>query len=128
MKVILDTSGWYGFVSKDDQFHDFAVNFLKSKPFFLIPYPVFEELAAILHHRRGKKDTVVALQELKNPNLSRTIYLNEKEDKEIWKLYKSVALKIDYVDASIIWLAKQQKVSIFTFDAHFKNLGLKLVP
>lgn len=128
MRVVLDTSGWYGFVSKDDEFNSLAVNFLKSKPIFLISYPVFEELAAVLHHRRGKKDTLDALQGLRNTNIYRIIYINETTDNEIWKLYKSKASKIDYVDASVVWLAKKAGLPIFTFDTHFKNLGLEVVP
>jgi predicted nucleic acid-binding protein len=128
MKVLLDTSAWYGFVSKDDQFHTRAVNYLKKDPFLLIPYPVLEELTAILHHRKGKRNTIIALQELRISNISKIIYLNEKEDKEIWKLYTSLTSKIDYVDASIIWLARKLTIPVFTFDKHFKNIGLKLVP
>lgn len=129
MKVIADTSAWYAFILKPDKFHQKAEEFIqKIQPSLLFTYPVLEELTSLLHHREGKKRAISSIEKIKNNPLFQIVYLTSNEEKEIWNIYKKTERVIDYVDASIIWLAKQQKIPIFTFDAHFKNLGLKLVP
>lgn len=128
MRAILDTSGWYAYILEADEFHRKAVEFVKRKPKLTLPYPVLEELIALLHHREGKKKTTAALDALRRLSDIELVFLGNEEEKQIWKLYKKTANKINYVDASIIWLAKRMDLPIFSFDAHFKKLNLQLVP
>ena len=128
MKAILDTSGWYAYILEADEFHKQAVEFVKKKPKLAMPYPVLEELIALLHHREGKKNTIAALEALRNLSDTEVVFIGYEEEKQIWGLYKKAGSKIDYVDASIIWLAKKLDLPVFSFDAHFKKLGLAFVP
>ncbi len=128
MKAVADTSAWYAFVLKPDRFHEKAEEFIKIKPSLLFPYPVLEELAALIHHREGKKITINDIEKIRNHPLFQVVYLTISEEKEVWDIYKTTESKIDYIDASVVWLAKKAALPIFTFDTHFKKLGLKIVP
>ncbi|MBI2009865.1 MAG: PIN domain-containing protein [Candidatus Chisholmbacteria bacterium] len=56
MNLVLDTSAWYAYLFKKDKFYHQAKTTVNlNKPSFVIPYPVIEELAAIIHNRKGKK-------------------------------------------------------------------------
>ena len=130
MKVVLDTSAWYGYIFSDDSFHHQAKSFLtKFKPDLITPYPVLEELAAIAHHRKGKSPVMTyVFKPLLQSRHNQTVYLSPQADHQIWDIYQQTPAKIDYVDASVIWLSRKLDLPIFTFDRHFRNLDLNLVP
>ncbi|MDP3093626.1 MAG: PIN domain-containing protein [bacterium] len=128
MEAVLDTSGWYAFVLKRDKFHELAVKFLNSRPYLVLPYPVLEELIALLHHREGKQLTIKIIDKLRNSQAVKIVHFDEEKEKQIWEHYKNIGRQIDYVDAAVIFLAQKLDLPVFGFDKHFKNLRLKLIP
>jgi len=47
MKVIVDTTAWYGYFVKSDKFHDESVAFIDTKPEIIISNIIFEEVLAL---------------------------------------------------------------------------------
>ena len=91
-------------------------------------YPVFEEIAAVLHHRVDKSLAVKACNILFSSKLVDLIYFGSEENKQVMKLYEEFPKGIDYVDASVAWLARKYALPVFTFDKHFHELNLVCVP
>lgn len=127
MNVILDTSGWYAFLTPDDVYHTDAVNFVKQKPHIVVPFTVLEELSALVHNRRGKDAVLAGVGKLLTSPLVEVYYFSEEESLKIWDTYSQTPTYIDYVDASVIWLAKQTSFPIFGFDKHFRKMKMTLV-
>ncbi len=125
MKYILDTSGWYAVVDADDAFHKEATNFIEEQPRFVVPYPVFEELAAIVHHRLGKNVARKGIGKLLDSPLVEVVYLSEVDNHSIWQMYEKSAAHLDFVDCSVIWAAQRSQLPVFTFDKHFQKAGLQ---
>jgi predicted nucleic acid-binding protein len=131
MKYVLDTSAWYAYVIDSDVAHNKALEFIHENPDLVVVYPVIEELAALIHHRRGKPTVIKSVYTpfFTSPNIQ-VEYPTSQIDQEIWALYKNNQNKIDYVDTCVFYYSRKLKLPIFTFDSHFKDLSPKphLVP
>lgn len=128
MTVIVDTTAWYAYFVVKDLFHQEAIAYFQTKPQVVTTNIVFEETLALIHHRQGKRVAVAAsknIQEICGANLR---YITSREDKEILDLYKKSIRGLDYVDASVVWLARKLDIPVFTFDAHFRTMKVAIVP
>lgn len=128
MRVIIDTSGWYAFISEKDKYHTQAKTLVSTFSHLIFPYPVFEELTALSHKRLGKTTTLRHLNRLLTAKSVHITYINVTDNQEIWGAYSSGPAWLDYVDSSVIWLSRKLDLPIFTFDRHFKKLDLPLIP
>jgi predicted nucleic acid-binding protein len=128
MKIFVDTTAWYGFFVQNDQFHTKATEYFSSQPKLTTSGIVIEETLALMHHRVGKREAVMAGQLVHQMCDGSIWYITAKENDEIIHLYRSTPRYIDYVDTSIIWLCRKLELPVFTFDAHFKKMGLTIVP
>lgn len=122
MKFVLDTSAWYAFIAKDDRFHQQAKDQLTHNTSLVVPYPVFEELAALVHKRLGKRIVNSHVGRLMQSTTSEIIYISAADNQDIWKIYQSHPNWLDYVDASCIWLSRKLDLPIFTFDQKLRQL------
>src|SRR3989338_9779607 len=120
MKVIVDTTAWYGYFVKSDKFHDESVAFIDTKPEIIISNIIFEEVLALLHHRVSKKFAAEAGKTVLGLCAHTTPYVSAEENEDIMRLYAHSMQYIDYVDASIVWLSRKFDLPVFTFDEHFK--------
>ena len=128
MTVIVDTTAWYAYFVVKDLFHHKAIEYFQTKPQLITTNIVLEETFALIHHRQGKRVAVAAgknIQEICGANFR---YITSHEDEEILDLYKKSIRGLDYVDASVVWLARKLDIPIFTFDAHFKTIKMITVP
>lgn len=128
MNVFVDTTAWYGYFVGNDQFHNQATQCFNQRPKLTTSSIVLEETLALMHHRVGKRETAYAAQIICQMCDGSVWYMTAKENDEIIHLYRSTPAYIDYVDASIIWLCRKIEISVFTFDSHFKKIGLSVVP
>lgn len=128
MKVVLDTSAIYAFLSADDDFHNSAREVFGLCSQLLMSFSVFEELLALRHHRKGKKEAIEIIKKIRQSKIIKVIYFDEKEGQQIERVYEEAKSGIDYVDASVMWLSKKLDLPVFTFDSHFKKEGFEVVP
>jgi predicted nucleic acid-binding protein len=126
MKYILDTCFWYAALDQKDLFHSEAKKIIELQPQLIVPFPVFEELSALVHHRENKKTTLQAVGKLLSSSLVHIRYITEIENREIWEYYQKTPGQIDYVDCSVIWLAQKLQLPVLTFDEPLKRILKKI--
>ena len=126
MKAVIDTSAWYAWFNDADPHYEEVKSVLSNLPLELfILSTVFNELIALLFNRKGKTVAVKAGEVLLGLGLRD---LEKQEESDAWKLFKQSKADISYVDCTIVVLARKLVLPIFTFDKHFKDLGLETVP
>lgn len=128
MKVLVDTSGWYAYFVERDEFHKAAVDFFDQRPTFITSNMIFEEVMALLHHRQGKRVASLAGVSIRDLCTDNFWYIDHSDDEEVMEFYQNTGRHIDYVDASVAWLAQKLDVSIFTFDERLKKEKIAIVP
>lgn len=126
MKVVADTSALFAATIVQDSNHLSAKKFFaKEQSDFLVFYPVFEELVALLQSRSSKQAAIVSGEALRNLGI---INLSMEEENEAWALFKKTGALVSYVDCAITIMSKKLNLPVFTFDKHFRDLGLETVP
>ncbi len=128
MRAVADTSGLFAFFIRLDRFHERANTFLLEKPTLITTNYVIEETLALLYHRAKKPLALKALQLFKTLYADDIVYVTRSEHDAISDIFENSPLFIDFVDASVLWLSKTMDLPIFTFDAHFRKMKVKVVP
>ena len=83
MKLILDSNAWYAYISTPDIQHSQAISIINQAPTLVVPYPVFEELAALTHKRQGKTITLKGIGKLLTSRVIEIIYISPTDNQEI---------------------------------------------
>lgn len=128
MNVLVDTTAWYAYFVRSDRFHTQAVNYFSTNPSIYTNSAVIEETLALLHHRVGKHETIIAARLMFNMCGDSISYTTAQDDENIIKFYTIAPAYIDYVDASLVWLSRKLDIPVFTFDAHFRTMKVAIVP
>jgi len=128
MKLVLDTSAWYSYIFENDKFHKQSRLLIEKTPKLYVVYPVYEEILALFHHRAGKKMALVGVEALRKSRMVEIVFLNEGEEKEVWDIYKKTFNWLDYVDASVVWLARKMDLPVFGFDSDFEKMKVDMLP
>lgn len=128
MKVVIDTSAWYPYFVTGDKFYLQAIEYFTPELQLITTNTVFEEVLAIIHHRHGKKAATRAGETMLTPDNNLFWVISAEENKEVMNIYTASMPQLDYVDASIVWLARKLEIPIFTFDAHFRKMKIATVP
>ncbi len=132
-RVIADTSALYALVDRTDPHHIQAANFLKSqasKRSLLVSNHVFDETMTVVKARLGMR---VALQlglRLRNSRFVEMVILSSAQEQETWRIFSQYTDKDwSYTDCACLVLAREHKLhQAFTFDHHFAQMGLVMVP
>lgn len=133
MPVIVDTSGLYALVDRNDPHHFRAANFLKAQAgagSLLVSNHVYDETMTTVKGRLGVQ---VALQlglRLRNSRFVEMIIFSAGEERETWRIFSQyVDKEWSYTDCACLVLAQQRDVQqAFSFDHHFAQMGLTRVP
>jgi predicted nucleic acid-binding protein len=118
---LLDTSSWISFITDEPETKKNTLKITNADQ-ILVPFTVFEEIAALLHHRFSKEQARQSSIYLLNSSQTKVVTFNETELQAIVKTWNKLPLFIDFVDASLIWMQKQTNLPILTHDNHFKKL------
>ena len=132
-QVIADTSALYALVDRRDPHHHQAANFLKSQAShraLLVSNHVFDETMTVVKTRLG---TRVALQlglRLRNSRFVEMIVFSPAEEQETWRVFSQYTDKDwSYTDCACLVLARGCELhQAFSFDHHFAQMGLVMVP
>jgi predicted nucleic acid-binding protein len=131
--VIADTSALYALVDRRDPHHLRSASFLKSQAAnlgLLLSNHVFDETMTIVKARLGMR---VALQlglRLRNSRFVEMVIFSTAEELETWRIFSQYTDKDwSYTDCACLVLARQHEIQqAFTFDHHFAQMGLVMVP
>ncbi|GAB4526405.1 MAG: PIN domain-containing protein [Anaerolineae bacterium] len=131
--MIADTSGLYALVDRADPHHSKAVSYLKSRASnraLLVSNHIFDETMTLVKARLG---TRVALQlglRLRNSRFVEMVIFSGAEEQETWRIFSQYADKEwSYTDCACLVLARERGIhQAFTFDHHFAQMGLVMVP
>jgi predicted nucleic acid-binding protein len=132
-QVIADTSALYALVDRKDPHHLQAAGFLKSQAanaVLLLSNHVFDETMTVTKARLGMR---VALQlglRLRNSRFVEMVVFSTAEELETWRVFSQYTDKDwSYTDCACLVLARQREVQqAFSFDHHFAQMGLVMVP
>ncbi len=132
-QIIVDTSGLYALVDRKDPHHQQAAVFLKSYAIprgLLISNHIFDETMTTVKGRLGAQ---VALQlgiRLRNSRLVEMVIFTQADEQELWRLFSRYTDKAwSYTDCACWMLAQRRDIQqAFSFDHHFKQMGLTTVP
>jgi predicted nucleic acid-binding protein len=132
-QVIADTSGLYALVDRNDPHHVQAASFLRSRAsdqILLVSNHIFDETMTVVKARLGMR---VALQlglRLRNSRFVETVIFSPVEEQKTWRIFSQYADKDwSYTDCACLVLAKQRELhQAFSFDHHFAQMGLTMVP
>lgn len=125
---MIDTSAWYPYFVTGDKFYPQAIEYFTPELQLVTTNTIFEEVLAIIHHRHGKKAAIRAGETMLTFTNNSLWVVSAEENKEVMNIYRSSIQKLDYVDASLVWLARKLDIPVFTFDAHFKRMKVVTVP
>lgn len=125
MKAVLDTSGWYAYVSKDDLQHEEGAAFVAERHELFILETVFEEITALLHNRFGKKVAVEHGSALIEVGFT---LLTQEDIRHAWSLFRNTPTQVSFVDCTAVIASKKFRLPVFGFNSHFRNLRIALVP
>lgn len=89
---------------------------------------VIGETLTVISRKIGKKNSTEFIKKIVQSNVN-IIFINEFLHKETIRFFKTVKSKnISFIDCSSVVAMKRKKIDVaFTFDKHFKKMGVKLL-
>ncbi|MDN5311484.1 MAG: uncharacterized protein PWQ68_457 [Thermoanaerobacteraceae bacterium] len=137
MKVFIDSSAWIALVKRNDINHrkasDYFKTLIKDNALLITSnYVITESVNRILYdldHDKAIK-FLELIEEARNKNFLKIARVDEKIDAQAIDLFKKYAdQKISIVDMTSFYICKSLGVDkVFSFDRHFKVLGLVVAP
>ena len=132
-QVIADTSALYALVDRNDPHHVQAASFLKSRAsdqILLVSNHIFDETMTVVKARLGMRAALQLGLRLRNSRFVETVVFSPAEEQETWRIFSQYADKDwSYTDCACLVLAKQRELhQAFSFDHHFVQMGLTMVP
>ena len=132
-KVFVDTGAWVGLFVANDQNHQKAVSIfedLKSKKISLYTsdYVIDETITAILV-RGNYNQSVMAGKVLLTSKIIKIIHVAPESFQATWELYNKYQDKeFSFTDVSSFVIMKNLNIKkAFTFDKHFKQVGVEVL-
>lgn len=132
-RIVVDTSALYALVDRNDPNHLQAAAFLRTQSIqnnLLISNHVFDEIMTLCKIRLGITVCLQLGMRIRNSALIKTVIFGAEEEMATWRLFGQYRDKEwSYTDCASFVLAQQCKTSFaFTFDHHFAQMGLKMMP
>lgn len=130
-RVFVDTSAWYALYDRRDGCHEAASRFLKETPALLITSNlIFAETLSLMTKRLGKTLALNFGRKLRASGRVRILHLDAALEESAWGNFERYHDKPwDFIDcASFALLDSLKLAQAFTFDAHFTQRGLQVVP
>lgn len=130
-KIFVDTNVFVTLRDTTDSTHKKAVEFyklLKKTDYkFYTSSDIIAESLTVISKKVGKKSAIDFLDELEG--VIKEIFIDEKLHKETRRFFAKVKSKnISFIDCSSVIAMKRSKIEvIFSFDEHFRNLGVSLL-
>lgn len=131
--LLIDTSALHALNYVRDNNHAKAVTYFKSltgraKP--ILTEWIFVETMNLTKARLGPAHAIAFGRQLKASQLFFHVVLNDSDKQMTWEIFEKYNDKEwSYVDCSLLAVARRLTLRrVFTFDRHFQQMGLEVVP
>jgi predicted nucleic acid-binding protein len=131
--LLIDTSALHALNYVRDDNHSQAVIYFKSlagrvKP--IITEWVFVETMNLTKARLGPAHAIAFGRQLKASKAFYPLLLTDPDKQATWDIFEQHQDKAwSYVDCSLLVVARRLQLNrVFTFDHHFRQMGLEVVP
>jgi predicted nucleic acid-binding protein len=131
--IIVDTSALYALVDRKDPNHGRAAAYLGSVTTarsLIVSNHIFDESMTLVKMRLGMAAALQLGMRLRNSRLIEMIIFGPAEEQSVWRIFTQFQDKEwSYTDCACLALAQQRKTDVaFTFDHHFRQMGLHMEP
>lgn len=132
LKIFVDTNIFVALKDNRDPTHKTAVkllDLLEKKPVILYTSSdVLGETLTVMARKLGKKTAGEFITAYQKSGI-REVFIDERIHEQARLLfYKTKSKQISFIDCTSVCAIQEEKISvIFTFDKHFKLLGVKLL-
>ena len=131
--LLIDTSALHALNYARDDNHTQAITYFKSlagrvKP--ILTEWVFVETMNLTKSRLGPQYAIAFGRQLKTSKAFYPLVLTDMDKRATWDIFEQYQdRQWSYVDCSVFAVAQRLRVSkVFTFDHHFNQMGLAVVP
>jgi len=120
MATLLDSSVWVALYLDNDTQHDKAKHFFSRLTGRLyLTYGVVSEVATILTYKHSKAQADLFLDFVTQN--SEIVWLESPTNEDV-KYFQTISVRISFIDASLVRLAKALQVPLITFDKQLARL------
>lgn len=131
--LLIDTSALHALNYARDEYHTRAVAYFKSRVGRVKPILtewVFVETMNLTKARLGPEHAIAFGRQLRASQLFYPLILTDNDKQLTWEIFEQYHdKKWSYVDCSILAVSQRLMLRrVFTFDRHFQQMGLEIVP
>ncbi|MBI5213142.1 MAG: type II toxin-antitoxin system VapC family toxin [Nitrospirae bacterium] len=132
MKLFVDTSAWFALHDSKDQNHKEAVlkslEIKKRKVELVTSEYIMDESITLIRHKVSHKASVVFGESLLFSNIVTIMDVSQDDRLKAWELFKKYEDKsFSFTDCTSFVLMKNSDLrKAFTFDEHFKQIGIDI--
>jgi len=132
MRLFVDTSAWLALNDRNDQYHKRAVvkstKIKKEKIEIITSEYIIDESITLIRYRMSHKASVIFGDSLFNSNIAEIVDVTKSDLERAWDMFRKFKDKeLSFTDCTSFALMKTLKLQkAFTFDSHFKQVGIKI--
>lgn len=137
MRLFIDTSAFIAIEDTDDENHNPALEYREKirdgeTPFVRLYTSnyIIDESLTLLRMKCGHEVAVAFRETTQASKLINILWVDEATEKNAWEIFKKNSDKdFSFTDCTSFALMKREAIrTAFTFDKHFSQYGLKVVP
>jgi len=132
VRLFVDTSAWLALNDKNDQYHNRAVAKISDIKKFRIELftseYVIDESITLIRYRISHQAAVTFGDSLLKSSIVSIIDVTQEDRLKAWEVFKRYGDKeLSFTDCTSFVLMRNLKIhKAFTFDEHFKQIGLEI--
>ncbi len=131
-RVLADTSALYAVFERTDAEHGRATTFLRANPeaVFVLSNYIFAETVTLVRKRLGGDASTKVGERIRQSPRFEVVHLTEEDEEAVWEIFRRYSDKDwSWFDCTLYHLARKLGIwEVFTFDEHFRQMGLGVVP
>lgn len=132
MRLFVDTSAWLALNDKNDQYHTRAAakisDIKKYKIELITSAYIIDESITLIRYRISHQAAVTFGESLLKSSIVSIIDVTQEDRLKAWEVFKRYGDKeLSFTDCTSFVLMRNLKIhKAFTFDEHFKQIGLEI--
>ncbi|MFQ6074864.1 MAG: type II toxin-antitoxin system VapC family toxin [Candidatus Bathyarchaeia archaeon] len=137
MRLFVDTSAFIALEDEDDENHEAAVEYRNKLRERRTPYRalytsnyITDETLTLLRIRCGHRVAVTFGEVIRSSRVIRVLWITPTVEKDAWKIFKEHEDRdFSFTDCTSFALMEAEAIdTAFTFDRHFSQYKLRIVP